>query len=702
MPASAKIIKFINILLSKRKTFYKIKKWPNKDQWKQFFKFLSKKEKFAFFIFLILFWTSFLFLLTNFYLKNTEIQPAPGGVYREGVIGWPRFINPIYANSDPDRDLVQLIFAGLMKYNDQMEIVPDLAEKYEVSQDGKIYIFYLRKNLFWQDKKPLTADDIVFTVKTIQNPEAKSPLRANWVGVKVNKIDELTVKFTLQKPYSAFLENCTLKIIPRHIWENIAIKNFPLNDEYNLKPVGSGPYKIKETKRDRFGNINYALLTPNELYFAKKPYISKIKFLFFDNEQELIKAAKSGKIQEFSLNSLNNSNKLGPGEKWQKLFLSFPRYFAVFFNQEKSKVLTEKNVRLALNYAIDKREIVKEMSGLAENSPILDREICQSPILPRIYGFRPPSDVYNFDIRKAEEILEKSGFKKNENGIREKYLKKEPAFIFKSRLQKGSRGKEVKELQKCLANPTLAGPEIYPQAEITGWFGEKTKEAVIRFQEKYSEEILKPWGFSQGTGIVSKTTRQKLNAVCFPSTKEFLPLKFSLATVDQPQMTQLAEILKKQWVKVGIEIDIKKMPLSKLEQEVIKPRNYEMLLLGEVLGAIPDPLPFWHSSQKKDPGLNMSLYANKKADKLLEENRESSDSAVRKKALETFQDIMVKDAPALFLYSPDYFYFVSKKIQGIKVKKIAEPSKRFVGIENWYIKTKRVWKQPQRQESSHR
>jgi len=670
----------------------KSKKWPNKSQWKQFFKILSKKEKISFLVFFVLALASFIFLTSNFYLKNTEIKAASGGTYKEGVLGQPRFINPIYANSDPDRDLVQLIFSGLMKYDENMEIVPDLAEKYELSPDGEDYTFYLRKNLLWQDKQPLNADDIIFTIKTIQDPDAKSPLRANWVGVKVEKIGDLIIKFKLQKPYSAFLENCTLKILPKHIWKDIAAKNLPLENKYNLNPIGSGPYNLQKLKSSNSGHIKSILLSKNNFYFGTKPNISKIEFLFFDKEEELTQAAEHGKIEGLSLNSFNEFSGKNQQSKWQNYFLSFPRYFAVFFNQNKSEILAEKNIRLALNYATNKKEIVEKVLGLNEKSPYIDKEVSQSPILPKVYGFNPPLKIYNFDIEKAKEILEEEGFKENENGLREKHIQKEVAFNFKSRLQKGSQGTEVKELQKCLANPALAGPEIYPGGETSGYFGSKTEQAVINFQEKYSKDILEPWNFTEGTGIVSETTRAKLNEICFPSPKEILPLKFSLITVDQPQLEKVAEILKEQWKAVGVEVEIKKFPLSQLEQDFIKPRNYEILLLGEVLGAIPDPLPFWHSSQKNDPGLNISLYENEKADGLLEENRKLSDPEAREQKLELFQDIVIGDAPAVFLYSPNYIYTVLKEVKGIEIKKIVDPSKRFAGIEDWYIKTKRVWK----------
>jgi peptide/nickel transport system substrate-binding protein len=133
------------------------------------------------------------------------------------------------------------------------------------------------------------------------------------------------------------------------------------------------------------------------------------------------------------------------------------------------------------------------------------------------------------------------------------------------------------------------------------------------------------------------------------------------------------------------------MDISELEKEVIKKRNYESLLFGEVLTLIPDPFPFWHSTQKKDPGLNLTSYQNTKVDKLLEEIRQTLDDKARKEKLGNFQNLLISDSPAVFLYNPDFLYLVSDEIKGLDGKIIADPSKRFSNIENWYIKIKRVW-----------
>lgn len=656
-------------------------KLPSKLQWRQLFKVLNKKEKNIFLSLSFLLISSFLFLSFSFYFKNTEIKPAKGGVYIEGVVSSPRFINPVYAaSSDVDRDLTQLIYSGLMKYDGEGNLQPDLTKEYQVSEEGKVYEFSLKENLLWSDGKPLTADDVVFTIKTIQNPSIKSPLRASWLGVTAEKTSSLSVRFELKNSSAVFLENCTLKIIPQHIWQDVSFQNFPLSI-YNLKPLGSGPYQLKDITQDKAGVVKSLELTVNPNYYGSKPNIPQIVFHFFSTYDELIKSINSDKIKGFSVSDLEQYQDSKLNKNFSEYSLSLPRYFAVFFNPTKSKPLNEENIRKALNYATNKQEIIEKV--LLNFGQVVD-----SPTLPNIYQLEEPTNIYQFDETLAKELLEKAGFTENENGIREKTVKKDPAFQFKSNLKVGSQGSEVQELQKCLAKD----PAVYPEAEITGYFGAKTKTAVIKFQEKYRTEILDPQNLKTGTGDVLGSTRTKLNELCAPASQETLSLSFSLITVNQPILVKVASLLKEQWKAIGVDLEIKTMDISSLEEEIIRPRAYEMILFGEVLTMTPDLYPFWHSSQIKDPGLNLAIYENKEADKLLEGIRQSSDKEERKTGLEKLQNVLIASSPAVFLYTPDYLYLTSKEIKGIDTTIITDPSKRFSEIEKWYIKTKRVWK----------
>ncbi len=664
---------------------FKVQQYPSLKQWGRFFKapqrFLNRTEKIFSLVFSAAFLVSLIYLAGSLYFNLTKIEPANGGVYIEGLVGQPRFINPIYARiSDVDQDLTKLVFSGLLKYDGEGKLVPDLAKSYEAKEGDKIYDVYLNEKLAWSDGVPLTANDVVFTIETIQNPDYKSPLILDWLGVSVEKISDTAVRFRLKSPYASFPENLTQGIIPQHIWKEVLAQNFPLS-VYNLRPTGSGPYKLKDMREDDQGKITSLDLVRNPRYAGNSPYISQISVLFFDKEEELVKNAKKGKIKGFSLTDLGL---LKNGElKGMNLHsFSLPRYFAIFFNSEKSKILADPNIRMALNYGTDKNQIVEKiLAGYGK--------IVQSPVLPDLYGLADPVQNYQFDAGIAQKLLDKAGFSLQEGDeYRTKNADRQPAFQFKTDLREGMQGKDVENLQRCLAQDTA----VYPEGDVSGYFGKSTKAAVIRFQEKYSQDILVPAGLKNGTGTVLKSTRDKLNELCYPQLKESTPLKISLTTVNQPVLLAVAELLKTQWKNLGVELEIKSFDVSELEKDVIKPRNYEGLLFGEVLSLIPDPYPFWHSSQIRDPGLNLALYQNKKVDTLLSDARQTLEEETRKEKLESFQNLLMADSPVVFLYNPDYLYFVSKDIKGINEKIIANPAKRFNNVESWYINTKRVLK----------
>src|SRR3989344_33082 len=248
---------------------FKLKRWPSKSQWRKLFKVLSKKERIAFSIFFILFLSSLFSLFLGLYLKNTKIQPDLGGKFIEGLVGQPRFLNPVYSASfDVDRDIVELLFAGLMKYDSKGKLTPDLIEDYKVKEEGKVFEVSLKENLVWQDGSPIGADDNIFTIKIIQGSDYKSPISASWLGGDGEKVSDLKVRFSLRNPYGSFLENLTLKINPEHIWKEIPSQNFPLAI-YNLKPVGSGPYKLSGISQDEKGKIISLNLVRNPKYYDK-------------------------------------------------------------------------------------------------------------------------------------------------------------------------------------------------------------------------------------------------------------------------------------------------------------------------------------------------------------------------------------------------------------------------------------------------
>lgn len=663
-------------------------KLPSFSQWIQLSKVLNKTEKIFFLTLSLAALISAAFLAAFFYLNNTETAPAYSGSYTEGIVGQPRFINPIYGETnDIDRSLIELTYSGLLAYNKDGEIINDLAKNYQISEDGTKYTFELKDKLFWHDGVPLTADDVIYTIKTIQDPEYKSPLRANWLDVEIQKTSDISFSLLLNTPYNSFLETATLKIIPRHIWKDVLPQNFALSS-FNLQAIGSGPYAISKIEQNSSGFIKSISLSVNRKYYDKIPYISSVFFRFFENENELIKAAKQKTIDGFSPSSFKEGELAvekqikqtwGQNEKFNIYSIEMPRYFAVFFNTEKSNILSDKNITKALNYATDKQEIIQSISeSNKENISTIN-----SPVLPSYFNYQEPTVAYEFNIETAKNLLDKSGYKEQENGQRAKENSKEPSFQFKSYLKIGSKGKEVVELQGCLAKLDQGFKNLL-QEETSGTYGKGTGEAVNEFQKKYLPNV-------EPTAEVGPSTRSKLNELCFPEENNLLPLQFSLVTINQPRLLKTAELLKSYWQKAGVSIEIKITDISELK-EIIKNRDYDALLYGEALSSLPDLYPFWHSTQINDPGLNLSLYQNKNADNLLKQARESLNLDTKQESYEKLQDTILADAPALFLYNPNYIYWVSDKVKGVDTKKMVDPAKRFSNIKNWYINARRVWK----------
>ncbi|MEK7173262.1 MAG: peptide ABC transporter substrate-binding protein, partial [Patescibacteria group bacterium] len=647
-------------------------------------KILSFKERVAFFAFMASALLALFFLGVNFALSHTQIQSAAGGVYKEGIVGQqPRFINPLYlSDRDIDRDLVELIFSGLFKYNEQGEIVPDMVSEYQIKDDGRTVEVYLKKNIFWHDGQPLKAVDVIFTINLLQDPQYQSPLRTEWLGITVEEIPNEGVRFKLPKKYGGFLENLTLKILPRHIFQNITPQNVPWSFSTPKYLVGSGPFKFEKIIQDRSsGYVKEIILKRNEKFYNAKPFLQKISFALYKTSNDLLKAVQAKEVQGFSLSDIKSSPRINNFKTYDILI---PRYFALFFNQgaQNNKNLNSANVKNALALAINKEQIIQQIFNNKASQE-------SSPILPDFYNFEKPSTIDSYNPQEAADLLEKAGFILNPaTGFREKALPAEKPFTFKKNLTFRNQNQDVTELQKCLAK----FPDLYPQGEVNGYFGENTKVAVINLQEKYAAEILAPSALTQGNGEVKQGTREVLNKICFNAKASSSVIEVTLTTGDRFPLPEIAAIIQNNWQAIGVKTNIKNASLTELQTDILAKRNFEILLFGEALQAIPDPFPFWHSSQKNHPGLNIASYNSSKADGLLEKARESQSPTERQNLLQQFQNVLLTDAPAIFLARPNYIYFLDSNIKGFATAKMIEPAKRFSAIEGWYMKTKRVWK----------
>ncbi|MEX0919153.1 MAG: hypothetical protein WDZ64_00180, partial [Parcubacteria group bacterium] len=186
---------------------------------------------------------------------------------------------------------------------------------------------------------------------------------------------------------------------------------------------------------------------------------------------------------------------------------------------------------------------------------------------------------------------------------------------------------------------------------------------------------------NESTGILEK----KL-------TSGTIEMSFSISTGDAPELQAVASELKSAWEKLGAKVEILVFETGDLNQNVIRQRNFDALLFGVVVGRDADLYPFWHSSQRNDPGLNIALYANNRADGFLDSARSSSDPSVQEKNLRDFAEEVKADVPAVFLYTPSFLYVVPEKIKALGLGTLVVAQDRFLGVREWYIETDKVWK----------
>lgn len=518
----------------------------------------------------------------------TEV-PVTSGSMTEGVIGTPRFINPLLASSDVDRDLTTLIYSGLMRRQADGSLILDLAQSYTASDNLQTYTFILKNNLTWHDGKPLTSSDIAYTIKTIKNSDIGHSNQTLWNNINVEIKNDRELSFVLNKPFPGFLEMATLGILPKHIWENTEVSNFTFSD-FNINPIGSGPYKVNKIKKDVASIPTAYELVPFENFALNGPYISQINFRFYPNEQLLFEAYKKNEIDSLSNISPYFVNTIRLEGK-RVITTPLPRVFGLFFNQNQNPAFTQKEVREALDIAIDKDHIVKNiLNGYGT--------VVNGPLSPQTFGYEA--------IKSDSQINKRA--------------------------------------------------EIATQKLLTGGW------------KKNSD------------GLLSKNINGS-NTL----------LKFTITTTESEELETIANFVKTEWEKIGASVDIIVLDQNTLNQEVIRPRKYDVLFFGMIVSNETDLYSFWHSSGRNDPGLNVSLYTSVNTDSLLDKLESTEDKNLKRDLVRRIQSNIVADSPAVFLYSPYFIYTTKNEVQNIDLKYLIKSSDRLLEIYNWHLKTERVW-----------
>lgn len=352
-------------------------------------------------------------------LDNTyeKLEPVPGGIYSEGVLGTFTNANPLYATGEVNSTVSRLLFAGLLKYNDNNQLVGDLAESWSANNDGTVYTVRLRPHLVWQDGAPLTADDVVFTYQTIQNPNAQSPLASSWQGIKVTKQDDRTVVFTLPDPLSSFPYNLTNGIIPKHLLQNVPPANLRSVNFDTKHPIGSGPFEWQaiQVSGSTAGNAQTQIaLLPFSHYYGGTPKLDSFVVYAFASQDQLISSFESGQLTAMDGLSavpagLENDNSVDIHN------MNTSAASMVFFNNAEPP-LNDPHVRQALVAGASASAVISQLNypARAVHEPLLEGQL----------GYNPKYEQSRYDVAKAASILDHDGWRIKAGGLR--YKKNQP------------------------------------------------------------------------------------------------------------------------------------------------------------------------------------------------------------------------------------------------------------------------------------
>jgi len=513
--------------------------------------------------------------LNSYFIKQI---PNFGGTYSHGVVGVIERINPLFVQDDAESAANKLIYSGLVKTVSATTYVPDLAESWSVSADNLTYDFKLKKNVKWHDGVAFNADDVVYTIGLIQNPDTRTSLSQIWRGVILEKVNEFEVKFTLPNAFPEFLDVASQAILPKHLLNDIAAKNIRIA-EFNTKPVGTGPYKF--VRFDQLGTQTEVILESNKDYAIHRPFIDQIRLILYDDSKSLYQGLARRQIAgaaDIAIDQLADTRKLANLDLTENYL---PQYEVINFN-EKNEILANKDIRRIFAAAVNRTQIIA--SALYGNG----KEV-SVPILPGRSGYDPAAKGIDFNIAAANLALDTAGWAKGDGGIRHK-----------------------------------------------------------------DDKVL----------------------------------SFRFVFLNDAESTRVANILKTQFAAIGVQLDLVPADTNTINANYIRPRNFDMLLIGQNVGIDEDLYSFWHSSQAVDPGLNLTGFNNPKVDKLLEQVRKSSDAKYRADRFKQVQAVIIDEQPVLFLYTPLHTSALSKDVFGPKQSRISQPGDMLNNIYDWCIRTK--------------
>ena len=334
-------------------------------------------------------------------------EAAPGGIYTEALVGSMGRLNPMLDwNNSADRDVNRLLFSGLIRFDSHGLPQPDLAESWGTSPDGTLYNFTIRSNAVWHDGQPVSSDDVIFTIEMIKSSGSLFPqdIKDLWSQIEVKQFpDGKTFQFKLPEPFAPFLDYVTFGVLPKHLLESVPADQLA-NAEFNLQPVGSGPYKFDRLLTSG-GQISGVVLNVNEDYYLPAPFIEQVVFRYYPNSAAAFDAYQQGEVLGVS-QITNDVLQQALAEPTLSVYTSrLPQMGLVFLNLNNPSVafLQSDKVRRALMLGINRNNIV---SHILQGQAI----VADGPILPGSWAYYDEMEKFSYDPDAAAALLKEDGY----------------------------------------------------------------------------------------------------------------------------------------------------------------------------------------------------------------------------------------------------------------------------------------------------
>lgn len=349
-------------------------------------------------------------------LAPISAEPASGGIYTEGLVGSFGRLNPLLDWNNPaDRDIDRLIFSSLIRFDSQGMPIPDLAESWGVSMDGMVYNLSLRPNAFWHDGQPVTSDDVIFSLSLMRSEYSVLPedIRLVWDSIQVIRLDDLTIQFRLPEPFAPFLDYLTFGIVPQHILGEVPADQL-INVEFNLAPVGSGPYRFEQLLVED-NQITGVVLVVSDTYYGKIPYIEQVVFQYYPTDEEAMAAYRNGDVSGISQVGADTLPAALAEQNLDLYSSRLPRLTIVLLNLGSDEVsfLQDKNVRRALLLGLNRQWMIDHhFNGQAI--------IANSPLLPGTWAYYEGMEQIPYNPEMAINMLNGLGYLlRGESQVRE-------------------------------------------------------------------------------------------------------------------------------------------------------------------------------------------------------------------------------------------------------------------------------------------